>query len=55
MRIFVEYENKEGGLRAFANLNGRFYDSKIMYVYFYNEMKFKQKDLGGDLHVLIDL
>ena len=50
LRIFIKYRTKESSLKAYTNLNGRFYDERVIHTYFYEEERFENKELGDNLH-----
>ena len=45
VKIFVEFEDVQGAMKAHADLNGRFFGGRKVDAAFFNEMSFEQDDL----------
>lgn len=50
LRIFIRFESQEQALRAFTDLNQKFYDGNLVSVRFYNEQAFTNFRLDEPLH-----
>eukprot|EP00929_Paragymnodinium_shiwhaense_P043586 TRINITY_DN22406_c0_g1_i1.p1 TRINITY_DN22406_c0_g1~~TRINITY_DN22406_c0_g1_i1.p1 ORF type:complete len:401 (+),score=133.23 TRINITY_DN22406_c0_g1_i1:161-1363(+) len=49
VRIFLEYEKQEGCVKAFADMNGRYFGGRVVKAQFFDEARFERGDLApGD-------
>ena len=46
VRIFVEFENQSSSVLAYKEMNGRFFGGRAIDASFYDELKFRNKDLS---------
>jgi hypothetical protein len=50
LRIFIRFEAQENALRAFTDLNEKYYEGNLVSVRFYNEAAFGSFKLDEPLH-----
>jgi len=50
LRIFIRFESQEQALRAFTDLNQKFYEGNLVSVRFYTEQAFSGFKLDEPLH-----
>ncbi len=49
VRMFVAFEKQESAVKAFKDLNGRFFGGRKIAARFYDEIKFQHRDLAPDI------
>ena len=49
VRTFVAFEKQESAVKAFRDLNGRFFGGRKISAKFFDEVKFQHRDLAPDI------